>query len=523
MKDEFTENLGKYPYLSLREVKDYLGIKSDNQDARLTEIIRYATGAVEHYIGQEVLANTYTEVFIDKENSRTALDLGVVLDRDLPVNRLNSSGRGNFGTRFNVIRNGTQSAISKFVKRIPLKEIYEIRTIDDKGEVIIYNDSTIQGSYVKSNNQSSFSFSTTKGSITDKIKRFGKSCAKNILTKSSNNSALMFEEGNFTIEAQVRLDSDGKENEKSNTSIITLSDENYTKQLSIGATLEDGIYIAESTHGSDTITIPISSNHISSYTLVSATNNKFTIDVNSSTLLPPQKRKWSHLAITRNLEKEEMYIHYDGKLMNRKNVSITVPFDNLSSSYTNYMNNSLTYGLDKVSNVASGTFHPAIADHNYKNIDIGHCSSRRIYIDEVRISDTDRYSWKDFDAPVERFRPDNDTALLVHFDSNTVLDSSKLQSSYTFSKDMGQVIFANPPNSDGYMEIRYRAGYEMDEVPEDLKLATLDYIKMVHKNDQDAQRAQLDDDSHSGFRLVRNFPPHIVRILDFYRIGKFSG
>src|SRR6056300_1878898 len=63
MADRLEENLGKYPYVTLDQVKDYLSISSTTADARLSNVINYATGMVEHYIGQEVLANDYVEIF----------------------------------------------------------------------------------------------------------------------------------------------------------------------------------------------------------------------------------------------------------------------------------------------------------------------------------------------------------------------------------------------------------------------------------------------------------------------------
>ena len=45
MVDRLEENLGKYPYVNLTQVKDYLSISSTTQDARLANIISYATGA----------------------------------------------------------------------------------------------------------------------------------------------------------------------------------------------------------------------------------------------------------------------------------------------------------------------------------------------------------------------------------------------------------------------------------------------------------------------------------------------
>ena len=59
--DNFEENLGKFPYVTLAQVKDYLSISSNTHDGTLTNAISYATAVVEHYIGQEVLANNYYE------------------------------------------------------------------------------------------------------------------------------------------------------------------------------------------------------------------------------------------------------------------------------------------------------------------------------------------------------------------------------------------------------------------------------------------------------------------------------
>ena len=63
MVDRLEENLGKYPFVTMEQVKDHLSISSNTADARLSNVINYATGMVEHYIGQEILANDYVEVF----------------------------------------------------------------------------------------------------------------------------------------------------------------------------------------------------------------------------------------------------------------------------------------------------------------------------------------------------------------------------------------------------------------------------------------------------------------------------
>ena len=73
MVDRLEENLGKYAFVSLAQVKDYLSISSNSQDARLANIINYATGVVEHYIGQEILANDYVEVFDGGKTSASSI------------------------------------------------------------------------------------------------------------------------------------------------------------------------------------------------------------------------------------------------------------------------------------------------------------------------------------------------------------------------------------------------------------------------------------------------------------------
>ena len=72
MVDRLEENLGKYPYVTLAQVKDYLSISSNTADARISNVISYATGMVEHYIGQEVIANNKDEA--DNKFTECGLD-----------------------------------------------------------------------------------------------------------------------------------------------------------------------------------------------------------------------------------------------------------------------------------------------------------------------------------------------------------------------------------------------------------------------------------------------------------------
>ena len=63
MSNSFEENVGRYPFVSLAQTKNYLSISSNTADARISNVIFYATGVIEHYIGQEILANDYVEIY----------------------------------------------------------------------------------------------------------------------------------------------------------------------------------------------------------------------------------------------------------------------------------------------------------------------------------------------------------------------------------------------------------------------------------------------------------------------------
>lgn len=79
---------------------------------------------------------------------------------------------------------------------------------------------------------------------------------------------------------------------------------------------------------------------------------------------------------------------------------------------------------------------------------------------------------------------------------------------------LGVPTFANYAKG---VRIEYNGGYTT--IPDDLKLATLDYVKMLYKKEQAGQVFALQGESKQSFPLSQNnFPPHIRRILDLYRI-----
>ena len=72
----------------------------------------------------------------------------------------------------------------------------------------------------------------------------------------------------------------------------------------------------------------------------------------------------------------------------------------------------------------------------------------------------------------------------------------------------------------GAVKITYKAGYA--DCPKDLKLAIFDlityYMKDEHKQRQTLGGATLQNQGTSGMRTSTDFPDHIKRVLDLYRV-----
>jgi hypothetical protein len=221
-----------------------------------------------------------------------------------------------------------------------------------------------------------------------------------------------------------------------------------------------------------------------------------------------KKREFAHIAASFDNQEERMRLFYNGNLI--ANASFAVA------------NNTFT------SNVQLG---PTFAG----------------YIDELRVSDTARYH-TDFTPPANRFRPDNDTVTLIHFDgSNDTTEAKDVHNAineYGFTRDMGEVTrdvghvgvrgtyptirnqypaltLSGPPSFAPFpsgVKVEYRGGYESGDVPYDLQMATLDVVKLIYKQDQEKRGFSFEGERGDKYPLAGNFPPHIRRILDLYRI-----
>jgi hypothetical protein len=442
MVERFEEDLGKFAFINIDQVKDYLSISSNTQDARLSNIISYATGVVEHYIGQEVLANDYVEIF-----------------------------------------DGGKSAI--FTSRLPLSNVYEVVEFNGSERITLADPTTI-GGHIQTSSQNINLITKNNAKLTTRVKKFGTSslvlAEDDYIVSFEVPETLQFEESNFTIEMFVRVD----EPTLQDNALVTFNTD-ASNYMQFRLANQVGLAFEANIQGNTTLITGANSN---------IESEQFA------------KRRWAHVAVTRNLEEEKIYLHYNGNTI----------------AQAAFAESNLTFTA---------------------NIEIG--TTFKGYIDEMRISSIARYS-DDFTPTNFRYRPDDDTVLLIHFDgknkSTDIKDAHSAPNDFVFARDTGEITkyigsigtsgkypistnkypslslfgpsaFAPYP---GAITVTYRAGYEPNDVPLDLQMATLDFIKLIYKQQQDKKGFSFEGESGDKFPLVGNFPPHVRRILDLYRI-----
>jgi hypothetical protein len=437
MSNSFEENVGRYPFVSLAQTKEYLSISGNTADARISNVIFYATGVIEHYIGQEILANDYVEIY----------------------------------------DGGTSSV---FTSRLPLSNVYSVTEFRGSDYELL-NDTTTLGTPVPSISETVTFSAQNNAKVTTKAKKFGKSSLRldedDFVSASRVTDGLSFDISPFTVESFIRVDSD---------------------------VLFDNVIFSIATDNTNYLEFSLANSNVLSLTTVieGATTTILGNAIGTySEATQFAKKQWAHVAVSVDTENERAYLHYNGNTL-------------INSAY-------------------------AVSNHTFSsNVVIG--SNFKGFIDEVRVSDISRYSG-DFATPTHRFRPDNDTVMLVHFDgsNNTknINDVHAQSAEYGYSKDTGEItkdtgrgvgqsypggISLRSPNrfaafASG-VEVSYRAGYSANQVPFDIQLAALDYIKILYKQTQEKQGMSFEGESGDSFNLSGNFPPHIRRVLDLYRI-----
>jgi len=444
MVDRLQQNLGKYPFITLADVKDYLSISSTTQDSRIENAIKYATGMVEHYIGQEILANDYVEIF---DGGKTSV----------------------------------------MTSRLPLSNVYLVSEYDGSNDVILNDPSSIGRPITTDGDTLTVSFNG-QAHINTRVKQFGVSSVQ-FVAASDNLEAttvideLQFEDGDFTIEAYIRQDTAGI----GENSIFTIYDDS-TNYLQFKFAAANALSITSRRGGSSITALggPEAGRTTSNYA----------------------PREFMHVAASYDNQAQKMRLFVNG------NVAQNVAFAASNNSFTT-------------------------------NVIIG--EGLVGYMDDLRISNSARYKTA-FTPSAYRLSSDKDTISLFHFDGlnkdTTTSDTHSSASQYTFSKDVGEITkdtgnistrgtypvvrssypamtLSGPPVFNPFpaaVRVEYRGGYETADVPSDIKMAVLDTVKLIYKQDQEKKGFSLEGERGEKYPLAASFPPHIKRILDLYRI-----
>lgn len=158
------------------------------------------------------------------------------------------------------------------------------------------------------------------------------------------------------------------------------------------------------------------------------------------------------------------------------------------------------------------------------------------YIDNVRVTHDAKYvaAYTTYSYPPAA---DSNTKLLMRFDgsnnSTIFSDLSRTVNEYAFYSLTGEVNFdtgdgggtpelgffrplkfSNYPNG---VRVIYNGGYTA--VPDDLKLAVLEMVKVIYKGRSGADRVSFQGESSQNYKLsVDDFPPQVRRVLNLYRL-----
>jgi len=425
-------NYGKYPFISLDTAKEFLSVNSNTEDAKLSNTISYGCSIVEHFIGYEVLSNTYTETF-----------------------------------------DGGTSAL--FVPRLPLNNVYSVAEYDGSNYTEL-NPPTSIGSLV--NQDQLIHQIEVKGNthLRTRHKKFGKSSVymdgstQSDYLSLANSDDWYLDDDDFTIEGNFRTES-----YSTNQTLISQVEDanNYWKLLydsSLGLTftaLRAGTEVANINHAATT-----------GYTANTFTNFSIVRNVNAFTL------------------------YRDGVQLATETHANTLP--DLSGP--------LEFGRSSIT------------------------SSEEYFtgnMDEVRITHSSIYdaAYTVVDYP---YVPDNDTKLLMHFNgansSVSITDSHATEQQYIFDNDTGEICrecttaeltLQGPRTFNNYnngIKITYVAGWDTDDVPQDLRYATLEMIKIIHKEKADMASMSFQGETATPIHSSSNMPIHIKRVLDLYRI-----
>lgn len=183
--------------------------------------------------------------------------------------------------------------------------------------------------------------------------------------------------------------------------------------------------------------------------------------------------------------------------------------------------------------VANTTSSVNIANYG-TGVDIGKYMTG--YLDSLRISHDAKYA-SAFSAPTYPLPADSSTKLLVRFDgsnnSSTIYDLSRTVNEYAFYPVTGEISFdtgdgGGTPELGFFRPLKFRnypKGVRVDynggfaSIPDDLKLAVLEMVKVIYKGRSGSERVSFQGESQQTFKLsVDEFPPQVRRVLNLYRL-----
>ena len=158
------------------------------------------------------------------------------------------------------------------------------------------------------------------------------------------------------------------------------------------------------------------------------------------------------------------------------------------------------------------------------------------YLDNIRITHDAKYT-SEYTTYTYPPAADSATKLLMRFDgvndTNSFSDLSRTINQYAFYKITGEINFdtgdgggtpelgffrplkfRNYPNG---VRVIYNGGFT--SIPDDLKLAVLEMVKVVYKGRSGADRVSFQGESTQNYKLsVDDFPPQVRRVLNLYRL-----
>jgi hypothetical protein len=158
------------------------------------------------------------------------------------------------------------------------------------------------------------------------------------------------------------------------------------------------------------------------------------------------------------------------------------------------------------------------------------------YMDDLKISHIAEYT-SAFTAPTNPTRIDENTKLLLRFDgsnnSTNFADVSRRVNEFTFYSVTGEISFNTGPgggtpklgffrplkfyNYPNGIRVYYNGGFAT--VPEDLKLAILEMVKVIYKGKSGTESVRFQGESSTSHKLsIDDFPPQVRRVLNLYRL-----